>query len=106
MIIEIDSEVLSSVFSAIDRNHDKWWFSIDDCALAWGFERTYFYRRRFLLPNFGVFDDPDHHAFSRESFMKWVTVPLTKHAQEWTALSADERRKIEKHQVPKGITVK
>jgi hypothetical protein len=45
MKIEIDSDVLSAVFAAMDRNHDKWWFSIEDCALAWGFERSYFYRR-------------------------------------------------------------
>jgi len=95
-MIEIDSSVLASVFAAMDKNRDQWWFSIEDCASAWGFERSYFYRRRHLLPNFGVFDDPDHKAFSRESFMKWVVIPLCQHAHSWAELTSDERRKIER----------
>lgn len=96
MTIEIEASVLSSVFAAMDKNRDKWWFSIEDCADAWGFERSYFYRRRHLLPTFGVFDDPDHKAFSRENFLSWVVISLKQHAKEWTDLSPDERRAIEK----------
>lgn len=106
MKIEIEQEALSALFEALDRSHDKYWFSIEDCALAWGFERSYFYRRRYLLPNFGVFDDPEHRAFSRESFMKWVVVPLQQHTHEWASLSADERRQIEKKQKVHGVAVK
>jgi len=96
MKIEIESDVLSSIFAAMDRNHDRWWFSIRDCSDAWGFDRNYFYTHRNLLPNFGIFDDPEHKAFSRETFLKWIVVPLYQHARDWAALSSEERRAIEK----------
>jgi hypothetical protein len=95
-IIEVDASVLTAVFAAMDCNRDKWWFSIRDCSDAWGFDRNYFYTHRHLLPNFGIFDDPDHKAFSRETFLKWVVIPLCIHKQHCTDLSADDRRKIEK----------
>ena len=96
MKIEVEAEAISALLDAVAKHQQKYWFSIDDCADAWGFERSYFYRRRHLLPNFGVYDDPAHKAFSKDSFMQWVIVPLYEHARRWAALSADERRAIEK----------
>jgi hypothetical protein len=96
MKVEIEAESLTALLDALSMHRQKFWFSIEDCADAWGFERSYFYRRKHLLPNFGIFDDPAHKAFSKETFMRWVSVPLSEHAKSWAELSPNDRRAIER----------
>ncbi|MFA6007964.1 MAG: hypothetical protein WC784_04980 [Candidatus Shapirobacteria bacterium] len=93
---QINMEAINAVLKVVAEVSDRYWFSIQDFSRAWGFERSYFYTHRHLLPHFGAFDDPVHKKFSRESFLAWVVVPLSEHAKRWTDLSSDERREIER----------
>lgn len=96
MTIELDAQVLENIFRFANNagTQEKLWFSMEDCALAWGFEKTYFHRRKHLLPCFGVFDDPAHKRFSREHFLEWVALPLCEHERRWGAMTAAQRREI------------
>jgi len=96
MTIELDAQVLENIFRFANNAgiQEKLWFSMEDCALAWGFEKTYFHRRKHLLPGFGVFDDPSHKRFSREHFLEWVGIPLCEHERRWGAMTAAQRREI------------
>jgi len=71
------------------------WYSIEDCASAWGLRISYFYRFRHLLPNFGVFDDPVHKRFSEKSFREWVSIPLCEWEKRWAELTPEQRREID-----------
>ncbi|MFZ4618588.1 MAG: hypothetical protein ACOYM2_20680 [Rectinemataceae bacterium] len=99
MTIEVDIKSLEAILRMAGNTPDSTeiqWFSIENCAKAWGFEKNYFYKKKHLLPNYGIFDDPIHKRFSKESFMAWVKVPLYEWESRWASMSSDERRKIEK----------
>lgn len=97
MTVELDVEVIANIFrfaSNSENPAEKYWFSMEDCATAWGFCPSYFYKRKHLLPAFGVFDDPAHKRFSKNTFLEWVELPLCEHERRWGAMTAAQRREI------------
>jgi hypothetical protein len=98
MKVTIEVEALVAFFRAAGANgaQEKYWYSMKDCAFAWGLDEGYFRDRKHLLPNFGVFDDPSHFRFSKENFLKWVVVPLIEHEKRWTDLHPEMHRKLER----------
>jgi len=74
----------------------KRWFSIADCGHVRGFTRVYFYNYRYLLPNFGVFDDFHSHTWSKETFDEWEKIPLHELKIKWIELSETSKREYRK----------
>jgi hypothetical protein len=100
--IEIDVMVLESLLRLATGNDsgERFWYTMADCAKARGYEASYFHRRKYLLPGFGIFDDPGHKRFYREHFLEWIALPLDEHERRWGTLSAAERREIGKKREP------
>lgn len=109
MKIELDTEGFLQQIVAVVKDAvagapipaEKYWFSMEDCANAWGFAKTYFYTRKYLLPNYGVFDDPERKRFSKETFISWIGKTLTEHERAWASLTSSERRQITKRREEK-----